>query len=275
MNKVIAALKRIRLDRILMTILAGVLLFVSTACNNGEVQGTRRPDVPAGLLTEPGQKNPRPEVPNEATVSPFEKGMNDFSDVDPRAEKAKAAAADKAALLKENAERNVIDQTSDVGENTKRILNKKGENVEDLGKNLQQSTEDTKNKAQGAVDEVAKGTKQAVGNVKDSTLNTTRGLTRSANQAAEDVKQTVKANTPDTRDLRRGVDQAASDAKENTEMAGNNLVDNAQQAIENTGQFVQDKLNQVTRGTQRTVDSAARNTLNKTGNAINDAIDID
>jgi hypothetical protein len=77
--------------------------------------------------------------------------MNEFSDVDPRTKQA-GAAADKAAALKENAERNVIDQTSNVGENTRRILDKKGENAEDLGKNLRQSAENTKYKAQDTAD---------------------------------------------------------------------------------------------------------------------------
>jgi len=38
-------------------------------------------------------------VPDEAVTSSFRKGMNEFSDVDPRA-KAGAAAADKASFSK-------------------------------------------------------------------------------------------------------------------------------------------------------------------------------
>ena len=38
MNKLIAAIKKIRLGQILTTFMAGILLFVSTACNNGPAQ---------------------------------------------------------------------------------------------------------------------------------------------------------------------------------------------------------------------------------------------
>jgi len=71
--------------------------------------------------------------------------MNEFSDVDPRAKKPERLRQTRQAS-QENAERNVIDQTSNVGENTKRILDKKGENAEDFGKNLSKSAENTKTK---------------------------------------------------------------------------------------------------------------------------------
>ena len=280
MNKFITALKKIRLSQFLIAFLAGVLLLVNTACSNQganpEVQSRSRQEAPAGKLIETGKNNPRPEVPDDAVTNTFKPGtMNEFSDVDPRAKGVEAAAANKAAALKENAERNVIDQTGDLGENTKRILDKKGENVQDLGKNVKQSTENATNKAASATEDFVKGTKQAAEDVKDSTLNTTRNLTRSANQAAEDAKQTVKANTPDTRQLTRSASQAAKDATEDTKAAGNNLIDNAQKALQNTNEFVQSKLNQAAQCTQNTVDKAARNTLTKAGNAINDAVDID
>lgn len=278
MNKFVTALKRIRLSQFLIAFLAGVLLLVSTACGQGAntgVQSGNRQDVPAGKLVDTGKSNPRPEVPDDAVTNTFKPGtMNEFSDVDPRA-KGVEGAANKAAALKENAERNVIDQTGDVGENTKRILDKKGENVEDLGKNVKQSTENATNKAAGATEDLVKGTKQAAQDVKDSTLNTTRNLTRSANQAAEDAKQTVKANTPNTRELTRSASRAAEDATENTKASGNNLIDSAQQAIQNTNEFVQSKLNQAAQGTQNAVDKTARNTLNKTVDAVKDNVDID
>ena len=275
MNNFIAALKKIRFSQILMVFMAGVLLFVSTACGGPggktEVQTGTRQEMPAGKQGVPGQVNPRPEVPGGTATSPssdvinrFEPGtMNEFSDLDPRTKQG-AAAADKAEALKENAERNVIDQTGNLGENTKRILDKKGENVEDLGKNVNKSVEDTKNKAQGVTDDLVQGTKQATDNVKGSAMNATKGMSRSVNQAAEDAKQTVKGNISDTRELTKGVKQAADGAKEDTKVAGRNLVDDAQQAIENTGEFVQNKLNAVTKATLSNVDKA--------GNAVNDVV---
>jgi gas vesicle protein len=90
-------------------------------------------------------------------------------------------------------------------------------------------------------------------------------VTRGANRAAEDARQNIKANTPDARALSRGANRAAEDATDNTKAAGKNLVDSAKQAIQDTSGFVQEKVNQATNTTQRNVD--------RTGNAINDAID--
>lgn len=264
MNRVIAAFKKVRLRQILMTFLAGVLLFVSTACNSAGAKtgvGGNRQEVPSGLQSETGvqAKNPRPEVPDAATTNRFQGGtMNEFSDVDPRTKQA-GAAADKAAALKENAERNVIDQTSDVGENTRRILDKKGENAEDLGKNLSRSAEDTKYKAQNTADNLGKAAKQGVENVKDSTVNATKdatsGLNRSANRAGENVKESTKQ-------VGRDVANKAQRAAEGTP----ELVQNkANEAGKNTSNFIQDKVNQFVRGTERNVDKAA--------DAVNNAVD--
>jgi hypothetical protein len=200
MNKLIAALKKIRLRQAFMVFMAGMLLLVSTACNrvqagtpDGVVQG-RRQEVPAGKLAVPGKENPRPEVPDTGITSKFEGGptMNEFSDVDPRAKDLEKAATSKAQVLKENAERNVIDQTSNVGENTKRILDKKGENFEEIGTNLQRNAEGAKEKAQGTAEDFAKGTKRGTENIKDNTLDATKDVNRSASRAADDVKDTTK-----------------------------------------------------------------------------------
>jgi hypothetical protein len=238
MNRLIAALKRIRLSQILMAFLAGVLLFVSTACSSDKVQAqtpNRRQEVPAGLEAVPGKRNPRPEVPEQAETNKFSKGgMNDFSDVDPRLDTS--GASQKAKALVDNAEKNVIDQTSNVGENTKRILDKKGENAEDFGKNLKESGEFTKSKAQGVAEDVTKGTED----IKNATREATRDLTRGANQAAENVK-------------------------ENTKAASRDVVDKAQQAGDNTSGLAQNKVNQALRGTQRT--------FYKAGDAAGEAAD--
>jgi polyhydroxyalkanoate synthesis regulator phasin len=242
MNRLIAALKRIRLSQILMAFLAGVLLFVSTACSSDKVQAqtpNRRQEVPAGLEAVPGKRNPRPEVPEQAETNKFSKGgMNDFSDVDPRLDTS--GASQKAKALVDNAEKNVIDETSNVGETTKRILDKKGENVEDLGKNLKESGEFTKDKAQGVAEDVTKGTKQTTEDIKNATRDATRELTRGANQAAENVK-------------------------ENTKAASRDVADKAQQAGDKTSGFAQDKVNQALRGTQRT--------FYKAGDAAGEAAD--
>lgn len=249
MNRVIAALKKIRLGQILMAFLAGVLLFVSTACSNAGndagVQATnRRQDVPSGLQPNPavpGKENPRPEVPEDAGTSRFKGGsMNEFSDIDPRAGQDEAAAADKAKALIENAERNVIDETGNVGETTKRILDKKGENVKDTGRNLRGSAAGASEQAQGTARNLRQSTREATENVGQSTRETTRDLTKSASRATEDIKDT----TQDTaRGVTKGASRATENAQENTKAAGQNVIEKAQQAIDNAGDFLQGKTN--------------------------------
>lgn len=216
MNRVIAAFKKIQLRQVLMTFFAGVLLIVSTACNNGANPGgpTARQNVPAGLQSEGGAQaknnNPRPEVPGGTMTSPsrdvinrFEGGsMNEFSDVDPRAKGAAAATADRAAALKENAERNVIDQTSNVGENTRRILDKKGENVDEVGRNLKRSTEDAKNQAQSTADNLGNATKQGIENVKGNTRDAANDVTRGINRTAANVTNKAGNAIKDATDIK-------------------------------------------------------------------------
>ncbi|MGL5926261.1 hypothetical protein [Chroococcidiopsis sp.] len=222
MNRIVTAVKKVHLGRILVTCMAGILLFVSTACSSsvqakspdaGVVTG-RRQDVPAGKLAVPGQKNPRPEVPGGTATSPdrgvvnkFEGGptMNEFSDVDPRARDLEKAANKKANALIENAERNVIDQTSDVGENTKRILGKKGENAEDFGKNVSRNTENLQDKLKGTAEDLAKGAKRGTENIKDNTSDALRGADRNVSRAAEDAKDTA-------RDLGKSAQRKADEA---------------------------------------------------------------
>jgi paraquat-inducible protein B len=250
MNKLVAAVKKIRLGQILATCIAGILLFVSTACS-GSVQAKspdsnvvtgRRQEVPAGKLAVPGQKNPRPEVPGGTATSPdrsvinrFQGGptMNEFSDVDPRARNLEKAAERKANALIENAERNIIDQTSDVGENTKRILGKKGENAEDFGENLSRNVQNIQEKVQGTAEDLAKGTKRGTENIKENASDAFRGVDRNVNRAAEDVRDTA-------RDLGKSAQRKAEDAADYAQSKANEAAQNTQRNLDRAGQAVRD-----------------------------------
>lgn len=270
MNKLIAAIKKVRIGRILTAFMAGILLLFSTACDKvqakdadpGVVTG-RRQEVPAGEVAVPGKKNPRVEVPGGTKTSPdpgvtntFQGGptMNEFSDVDPRAEGLEKTAAKKAEALKQNAERNVIDQTSNLGENTKRILDKKGENAEDFGKNLKSNVESAQEKAKGTAEDFAIGTKRGTENIKENTSDAARGVNRSASGALEDVKDS-------TRDLTKGASKAADNAK----YSAKDATKDADRAAGNASSFFQSKINQA-------ADSAQRN-INKASDAVKDAVD--
>jgi gas vesicle protein len=224
MNKIVHLLKRIQLRQILAAFMAGALLVITTACSGGVEAQTPpatglRQDVPAGLEAVPGKKNPRPEVPEKAETNTFKRSsMNEFSDVDPRAKESEKAAQAKAQSLRENAERNVIDESGSVGGNTQRILDKKGENLSDFGKNLQRSAENTKDKAQRSVRDFSKGTQQGTENIKNNTLDAASGV-------KEGTARTVDANTPDASNLTRRAQQTAKDALNKAGNAINDAVD--------------------------------------------------
>jgi len=233
MNKFIAATKKIRLGQILMTFLAGILLFVTTACNSvqakdsGAVTGPRQ-EVPAGKLAVPGQKNPRPEVPGGTVTSPSSdvinrfqgETMNEFSDVDPRAEKLDAAARQRGQKLKENSAQNLEKRADSV---EKYVRNYRegtpfGERVNNLG-------EDVGSSAQELTDRTQRGVENLKGNAQDAT----RGVTKSASRATEN-------------------------AAENTKASGKNIVDSAQQAIENASDAVKRQTSQAADSTKRALD---------------------
>jgi len=130
------------------------------------------------------------QVPDEAVTSSFRKGtMNEFSDVDPRAKEAGRLQSRQGKLLKKT--QSGMWSTSNVGENTKRILDKKGENAEDFGKIWAKVPKIRKTKLRVPL-RFDKGNKAGSKNVKDNTLNTTRDLTGSANRAAEDTTEDAK-----------------------------------------------------------------------------------
>lgn len=268
MNKIIAAIRKIRLGKVLTAFMAGMLLFVSTACNSvnaktpNAVQGDRQ-EVPAGKLAVPGQDNPRPEVPGGTATSPdrnlkntFQKGtMNEFSDVDPRAKDLEKAAANRAEALKENAERNVIDQTGDVGENTKRILDKKGENAEDFGKNVQRSAEKAQDKAKGTAEDFSRGLKRGTENIKDNTADAANDVNRSASRTADNLKDS-------TRDLTKSASRAGEDLK-----------DSAKDLTKSTKQAADDASASGYYNTRSGAADSTQRTLNRIGDAIKDAVD--
>lgn len=237
MNRVIAWLKGIRLGQILTVFLAGVLLFVSTACSNGGVQAATgsRQEVPAGLQTggaRQGNSNPRPEVPEKAVKSPFQGGstMNEFPDTDPRLEDTKGG---RARGLIENAQRNVDPRGGNAGDKIKRSI---GDVPRDASKNIQRGTEDAKNAVQDATRDAARGVKGA----------------------AEDVKQGVRENTPDAGALSRDAKRATEDVTEDTKAASGNIIDKAKQAIEDTADRLQGKVDETANTTQRAVDDVVK-----------------
>lgn len=268
MSRIITAIKRIQLSKILIAVAASFVLFASTACNSVQARtpglSGDRQAVPSGMQSESrtqlrNSSNPRPEVPDEAVESRFKGGsMNEFSDVDPRARGLEKAASDRAAALKKNAEQNVIDQTGSLTENTQRTLDKKGENLEDFGKNVQRSTAAAQDKAQDTTKDLQKATKRGTENIKENALDVTDDAARSASRTAEDIQDNTRAAA-------RDVNRSASRAAKNAKATGEDVANKAQRTADNASGYVQDKAYEAGKATQRS--------LYKAGDAVGDTVD--
>jgi len=163
MKKLATWLKSIRLDRILTVFLAGILLFVSTACGSTKVLAKTADNV-------------REEVPERAVTNTYKGGMNDYNDVDPRRDTSEAKA--KAKSLIENAQRNINEKSVDsreqyvenyrsgtpLGERVRRIGEDIGESAEEVAegasKGVQKGVQNIKENAQQAPDYVKKAGKE-------------------------------------------------------------------------------------------------------------------
>ncbi|MBV6625666.1 MAG: hypothetical protein KI793_22525 [Rivularia sp. (in: Bacteria)] len=195
MKKLFSALKKIQIKQILTAFVLGTLLFVTQACSS---VSAKSPD------------------------STYEGGMNQYSDVDPRSKGAEAAAKMKAKGLKDNAEVNEIDQTGSLTGNTRRTLDKKAENLEDLGKNLKESGKYAADKVQDKAENFAEGTKRGVKNIKENTSNALDSITNAAGDTAEDAKLSTQRAA---QDAKLGTQRAAEDASNAVQRTLRNAVD--------------------------------------------------
>jgi len=224
MKKLATLIKRLRLNQILSVFLVGVLMFVSTACSNNPTSaGTRAGD--RDSLIGKRASEIREEVPNKVTDNRFQSGMNDYSDVDPRFNERSIQGSAKA--LKENAERNVIDMTDDVGTNTKRILGKKGENAEQFGQRAKADTETLGDKAQRGTGELLERTQKGTENLKANTRN----AAQQTQQAAEDTAADVKSSARGT----------ASNLKAGANTASNRTSETAQRVSDKAANAIKDR----------------------------------
>ena len=273
MNKFISWVKNIRPVKILTAFVAVTILLFTQACGS-QVDATAPAPTKKSYETPRNIKGPQSAEPNSEVyvpkgtdaTSPYEGGMNNFSDTDPRSKAAKTEVKAKAEALKENAERNVIDQTSNVGENTRRILDKKGENVEDVGKNLQRSADYATDKAQESAEDFAKGTKRGVENIQENTKDAAKGAADNVQDAVEDTKYNAK----------RTVDKAGEAVNRTTNEAAENVKSSAKETSEDVagkGKNIIEKAKEFVQGTTDEAAKSAKHNLEKASDAVKDAVD--
>ncbi len=186
MRKVIAVLKNLRPMKVLTAFVASVIMFLTQACNSADATTPRQ------IV---GEQSARPNsnvyVPKgENKLSPYEGGMNNYSDVDPRINSANVKA--KSEFLKENAERNVTDKSSNIGEIGHRILGKTSENAKDFGDTAREGAQRAADKTQNTSSDFIKGTQRGIENIKENTSNAASEAGRNAQGKAEEAGNAVR-----------------------------------------------------------------------------------
>jgi hypothetical protein len=182
MKRVIAWLKNIRPAKVLTAFVASVLLMLTQACNNPSI---------AKQPPQPGSQAPnatRYDSTKSYDLNTPRGGMNNFSDVESRAEGNERAAESTGRALRDNAQRNInekgIDSVDQYKENY-RSGTPFGQRVNNLGEDINRS-------AQELGEGVAKGTQRGIENIKENTQNAAEGVGRNAQRAGENAADAVK-----------------------------------------------------------------------------------
>ncbi|WP_293124745.1 DUF6658 family protein [Microcoleus sp. bin38.metabat.b11b12b14.051] len=227
MNRLTAFLKKIRAVQILTVFLAGILVFVSTACNRADVASAKTAD------------KIRQEVPSGAVTSEYKGGQNQYADTDPRDKNAAAAEA-KAQFLKEQAQQRIeTKSSSNVGENVRRVADDAPEKLDQIGEKLN----DDARTAQRKADEFGDKTKQGFSNLKENTREGLKGAKEIVKEATEGAKERVaegteslKYNTAqgqeNVKNAARKVKYSAEDASDKVRAKVNRDIDKTQRAAE-------------------------------------------
>lgn len=182
MKRVINWFKNLRPLKVLSVFLAGIFIILTQACSGASVAGQpQQPGAESGYTQ-------RQDPTKEYNLNAPEGGMNNFSDVDPRAKNFEKAAQNRADDLSRNSERNI---------------NEKGvESPGDYARNYRQGTplpervknlgEDIGSSAQGTAEGVAKGTKRGIENIKENTSDAAQNLGRNAQRQVENDRNAMK-----------------------------------------------------------------------------------
>jgi hypothetical protein len=200
MKSFIHRIRSIRPVKAIFTCLVSILLLVSQACGSvsattpytdGSNSGTKTQNpYNNGIKSELKSANPYKDganselrVPKGANInSPYEGGMNNYGDVDPRSKSAINQAKSQAEYLTENAKRNISKDPESFSDVKDRAAKNIKENAKDTADNIESSFEDLRSN-------VNKGLKKGSKNVKDSLDNAGEYI---QDQADKNIKNTKR-----------------------------------------------------------------------------------
>jgi flagellar biosynthesis/type III secretory pathway protein FliH len=199
MKRLINWFKNVRPLKVLSVFLAGMFLILTQACNRPTIAGQPpQPGAESGYA-QPGAESrytQRQDPTKAYNLNAPEGGMNNFSDVDPRAKSFEKSAINRAEDLSRNAERNInqkgIDSTEQYARNYRQGT-PLGERVKNLG-------EDIGSSAQGTAEGVAKGTQRGIENIKENTGNAAQNLSKNVQRAGEDAGKNIQRQAEDAGD---------------------------------------------------------------------------
>jgi hypothetical protein len=187
MKKVIDWVRNLRPLKVFTVFLAGVLLLFVQACN--------RPGI-AAQPSQPGAQAPNVERYDPTKSYPLnapQGGMNNFSDVDPRARAEEKAAEAKAKALRDMAKRNVEEKGIDSTEQYVRNYQQGtpfDQRVKNLGEDIGSSAEEVR-------EGVTRGTRRGLENIKENTQNAAEDLTKSVQRGTEDTGKNIQRRAED------------------------------------------------------------------------------
>lgn len=164
--------------RAMLSLVAVVFLFVSTACDGSEVTSAQQNNA------DKPQANKVTEL--YKTIEPREGGMNNYSDVDPRMDKSEANAKTDRLIKKTE---DLVNKDTNPFKEVRKEFDQKGvkDRAEDLGKDLGNAVkENTK--------DFAKGTERGFENVKKNTKNFANDVGDAVDDRAQDLRNKADDN---------------------------------------------------------------------------------
>lgn len=269
MNKFISWVKNIRPVKILTAFLAVTILLFTQACGS-QVDATAPAPTNKSYETPRNIKGPQSAEPNSEVyvpkgtdaTSPYEGGINNFSDTDPRSKAAKADVKAKTEAFKENAEQHLDNRSGNVQENVRRVLDDR----EELGKNIQRGAANIKDKTQESAEDFAKGTKRGVENIQENTKDAAKGAADNVQGAVEDTKYNAK----------RTVDKAGEAVNRTANETSENVKSSARETSEDAagkGKNIIEKAKEFVQGTAEDAAKSAQRNLDNANDAVKDTVD--
>jgi hypothetical protein len=190
MKNLISMLRRIALKKVVAAIALGIFFF--TGINLGSANAVSGGSDQAYKSSQDPSIYESKVLDDDSTNVPTQRGMNGFSDVDPRMDTR--GIERKAEFLKENAERNIGNRTGNVAESARRVADDASDKLDDLDtQDIKEGSRRIAQRAQSGVDRIREGTKKGAENVKENAQDAAKSAPGIFKQAFENLK----GNGPD------------------------------------------------------------------------------